>query len=343
MEIIIVVISPKTHEFINLHGEWTAMAIKLPDGTYTRTPAVDHRLKRLMQSAQDFLAKPLAECRVLDLACLEGHYAIEFALHGAHAIGIEGRQVSIDKCNYVKTMLSLDRVSFVKDDVRNLSASLYGQFDIVICSGILYHLTAQDAANLLKKIADVCTGILLLDTFVSLSGRSSVGLDGGICHGHYYPEHDDDDDRARVAAKLWASIDNKTSFWFTEPTLVNLLSDAGFTSVVDVLAPTMPAGLRDRKTYLACRGRKAHVLSSDVSEKEPIHHIPEGANPRFDSSQRPRGMLFSVAKRTLPPSVKNVIKPLLRALKVLPPDGTPEFMKKANPKKHQTRASQRPV
>jgi SAM-dependent methyltransferase len=225
------VISPETREFINSHGEWTAMAIKLPDGTYTRTPAVDHRLKRLMQSAQDLLAKPLAECRVLDLACLEGHYAIEFALHGAHAIGIEGRQVSIDKCNYVKTMLSLDRVSFVKDEVRNLSAGLYGQFAIVICSGILYHLTAQDAANLLKKIADVCTGILLLDTFVSLSGRSSVGLDGGICHGHYYPD-DDDDDRAKVAAKLWASIDNKTSFWFTEPTLVNLLSDAGFTSVV---------------------------------------------------------------------------------------------------------------
>jgi 2-polyprenyl-3-methyl-5-hydroxy-6-metoxy-1,4-benzoquinol methylase len=326
-------INAGTQEFIKQYGEWTAMAIKLPDGSYTLPPAVDHRLKRLVQSAQDFLSKPLAECRVLDLACLEGHYAIEFAMHGAEVLGIEGRQVSLDKCNYVKNMLALTRASFIKEDVRNLSANKHGRFDIVICSGILYHLTAQDAAKLVKAISEVCTGILLLDTFISLSGRSSLEIDEGLVRGHYYSEHGDDEDEEAKSKRLWASIENNVSFWFTEPTLVNLLMDAGFTSVVDILAPTMPDHSRDRKTYLASRGRRIHIFTSDLTNDEPNNHIPEGANPRLDPSQRPRGPIFNVAKRTLPRPVKDVIKPLLRAMKVLPPDTTPPFMKKGRTQK----------
>jgi len=54
----------QTQEFVSQNGEWTAMAIKLPDGTYTREPAPDHRLKRLLQVAGDALKKPISECRV---------------------------------------------------------------------------------------------------------------------------------------------------------------------------------------------------------------------------------------------------------------------------------------
>ena len=176
-------ISAETRKFIDTHGEWTAMSIKLADGTYTREQAVDHRLRRLVQTAQDSIKKPLSACRVLDLACLEGHYAIEFALHGAEAIGIEGRQVSVEKCNYAKNALGLDKVKFVVDDVRNLSVEKYGKFDIVICAGILYHLTASDAAALLKSMSDVCTGILLLDTFVALSSQATVEISDRTVHG----------------------------------------------------------------------------------------------------------------------------------------------------------------
>jgi 2-polyprenyl-3-methyl-5-hydroxy-6-metoxy-1,4-benzoquinol methylase len=320
-------INARTEEFIAENGEWTAMAIKLPDGTYTRAPAVDHRLKRLVQAAHDFAAKPLAECRVLDLACLEGQYAIEFALHGAEVVGIEGRQVSVDKCNYAKNALSLTKATFVRDDVRNLSAGKYGRFDIVICSGILYHLTAQDAANFLLKISEVCNGIALLDTHISVSGRTSVSVNGSTVHGHFYTEHYDDDDESAKSSRLWASLDNKTSFWFTEPALMNLMIDAGFTSVVNILAPAMPGEFLDRKTYLARKGAKSRILTSDLTHDEPSHYVPEGPNLRVDASQRPPGVIFSAAKRSLPPSVKNAIKPILRAIKVLPPDATPEFMK----------------
>lgn len=316
-------------KIIAADGNWTAMAIKLSDGGYTKTPAVDHRLKRLLQVAQDIVKKPLSECRVLDLACLEGHYAIEFAMHGAEAVGVEGRAVSVTKCDFAKNDLKLDRVQFYQDDVRNLSKSKYGTFDIVICSGILYHLKAQDAANFLRAIYDVCEGVLLLDTFVALSSQTIETLiSGRVVHGHHYFEHSDDDDDATKQSSLWASLDNAKSFWFTEPTLMNLITDCGFTSVLDVLTPTMPKNPRDRKTYLAIKGERAAVRSSDITRDEPFHEIPEGINPLVDASQTSRSKLFKLAKRILPPSLKNAIKPALRAARILPPDTTPDFLKK---------------
>ncbi len=304
------------------------MAIKLPDGTYTREAAVDHRLKRILQVCSDVLRKPLAECRVLDLACLEGHYAIEFARHGAEALGIEGRQASVAKCDFAAQALGLQRCTFVQDDVRNLSATKYGRFDIVICSGLLYHLPAHDAWGLINAMHAVCTGVVVLDTFIALSSQRTVALEGSTYHGHVYGEHDETETEAQRRNKLWASLDNTASFWFTEASLMNLLARAGFTSTLDVLAPTMPGNLRDRKTYVAIKGTRVRVLTSDPTDEQAPVDMPEGANPRFDASQVRRSNLFVTAKRVLPPGLKEAIKPVLRLLKVLPPDTTPEFQRK---------------
>ena len=315
-------------DFIQQHGEWTAMSIKLSDDITTRVPAPDHRLKRLLQVCSDLAGKPLSECRVLDLACLEGHYAIEFARHGAEAVGIEGRETSVAKCNFVKEELGLTRASFVKDDVRNLTIAKYGMFDIVICSGLLYHLTAQDAWGLIESMHAVCKGMVVIDTFVSLDGPCTVEIDGVTRHGHVYAEHAEGESAAEKYRKLWASLDNNASFWFTEASLMNMLTRAGFSSTLDVMGPTMPANLRDRKTFVAMKREKVRVLTSDATDRHPSVEIDEGINPRFDPSQIHRGKLFLTAKHLLPEGMKNTVRPALRALKILPPDATPEFQRR---------------
>lgn len=322
--------STQTRDFVSRHGEWTAMAIRLSDGTYTRAPAADLRLRRLTQVAQDTVGKPLKDCRVLDLACLEGHYALELAAHGAEAVGIDVRDEHLIKCNYAREGLNLTRCSFVKDDVRNLSRERYGQFDIVICSGILYHLKADDAVQFIHRIADVTRtgGIVLIDTFVSLFGRTAIRVGERELRGHHYFEHYDNDDEATRTSRLWASIDNASSFWLTEPSLINLLLAAGFTTVATVHTPTMPGCAQDRRTYLACRGTGISLLTSDVTQTQPSFPQPESPNRVIDSSQRERSWLFKTAKRALPPTVKNAVKPMLRAIRLLEPDGTPEFMRK---------------
>ena len=42
---------------------------------------------------QDITQCNFKELRILDLACLEGQYAIEFAMQGAEVVGIEGRDI----------------------------------------------------------------------------------------------------------------------------------------------------------------------------------------------------------------------------------------------------------
>ena len=252
----------RLEDVVDAHGPWTAMSIKLSDDVCTREPAVDHRLKRILQACSDVAGKPLAACRVLDLACLEGHYALEFARHGSEVVGIEGRRASVAKCDFARDAMGLERASFHQDDVRNLSVEKYGVFDIVICSGLLYHLPAPDAWRLIQSMHSVCRGIVVIDTFVALSSRIDVELDGAAYHGHVYGEHDATESQAQKAKKLWASLDNDSSFWFTEPSLLNLLARAGYSSAFEVLTPTMPGNLRDRKTYLAVKGRpgrRAHV------------------------------------------------------------------------------------
>ena len=309
------------------HGPWTAMAIRLRDGSYTREPAPDHRLRRLVQAAQDLVGKPLSQCRVLDLACLEGHYAIEFAMHGAEAVGIEGRAASVAKCEFARRDLGLERVRFEQDDVRHLSRDKHGVFDIVICSGLLYHLPARDAQALLATMYDTCSRLLIIDTFISLEGRDAVEIDGSERRGHYYGEHQPGESARERERKLWASLDNDTSFWFTEPSLMNMLAAEGFTSVVDVLEPNMPGNPRDRKTYIAVKGKRAPVLSSEPTDRAPHAAHREGPNDLVDASQAPPGPIFVAAKRFLPQSIKDVLKPVLRAVGALPPDTTPGFQR----------------
>jgi 2-polyprenyl-3-methyl-5-hydroxy-6-metoxy-1,4-benzoquinol methylase len=128
-------------EFRSRHGEWTSMSIHLGGDTYTLPPAPDARLRRLVQVTSDLAGKPISQLRVLDLACREGHYAID-AMQGAEALGIEYRAESFAKARFVKDYLHLDRLTLYQDDLRNLSREKYGEFAVVICSGILYHLDA---------------------------------------------------------------------------------------------------------------------------------------------------------------------------------------------------------
>jgi SAM-dependent methyltransferase len=320
--------SEQLENVVREHGPWTAMAIRLSDGSYTKDPAPDYRLRRLLQIAADLLRKPLSQCRVLDLACLEGHYAIEFALHGAEVVGIEGRASSVAKCEFVKADLGLTRASFFQDDVRNLTREKYGVFDLVICSGLLYHLAAKDAYRLLEAMFEVTAGLVLIDTFVALTSQRTVEVGGAVRHGHIYGEHDPTETAEQRAKKLWASLDNESSFWFTEPSLINMLSAVGFSSSVEVLGPTMPGNMGDRRTYVAIKRPRVKVLSSELTNSAAHPDIPEGPNLNVDASQRPRSAAFVTAKRLLPQPVKNAIKPLLRGLKILPQDGTPEFMRK---------------
>jgi 2-polyprenyl-3-methyl-5-hydroxy-6-metoxy-1,4-benzoquinol methylase len=305
-------------QIIAKHGPWSAMSIGLPGGRYTLDQAVDHRLKRLVQSAADMVGKPLSECRVLDLACLEGHYGIEFALQGAQAVCVEIREANLVKTAYAVDQWGLkDRCHVYQDDVRHLNPADYGQFDIIVCSGILYHLPGADAADLLKRMHDCCTKVCIVDTFVAVRETATINIQGEAMGGMFYSEHTAQTTEQDKLKDLWASIDNNASFWFTHNALVTLFGKAGFTSCSEVQLPTHPGVSYDRRTYAALKGRPVTILSSAMTQA--IGHVDGGLEDPSDlhSHQVDHGAMYRLGKTMLPQGLKDAIKPALRAVGVL--------------------------
>ncbi len=305
-------------EVVAKHGPWSAMSIRLPDGRDTREPAVDHRLKRLVQCAADMVGKPLSQCRVLDLACLEGHYGIEFALQGAHVVCVEIREANLAKTAFVVDALGLqDRCRVVQDDVRNLNKAQYGSFDVIVCSGILYHLPGADVAQLMQRMGDCCQGVCLIDTYVAMRETDSVTIDGQRHGGLVYAEHDEKATTQQKLKDLWASVDNHASFWFTASGVVNFLADVGFTSCTEVLLPTHPDLTADRRTFAAVKGVPVVIRSSPATQGHaPVPCVLPDAQ-HVHEQQVVHGLAFRMGKTWLPQPLKDAIKPTLRAVGVL--------------------------
>ena len=119
--------------------------------------------KSILQSLDLFLPgtrEERSKLRVVDLGCLEGGYAAEFAKLGFDTLGIEAREENIQKCNYVKEKMGLSNLNFAKDDVRNMPN--YGRFDVVLCYGLLYHL--NDPVDFLKIVSDCTNKLMFLNT-----------------------------------------------------------------------------------------------------------------------------------------------------------------------------------
>ena len=262
---------------IEKFGAWSAHNIHLGGDVYTisKTVAGDEiKLRRIVQSVADIAQRPIGELRILDLACLEGLYAVEFARHGADVVGLEIREPNIEKARFAKDTLGLNNLHLVRDDVRNISVSKYGEFDVVLCLGILYHLDAPDVFPFLERISETCRSFAVIDTHIGTAERSHV-FKGRTYSGSTYSEHARDATPEFKAKQLWASIDNPTSFWPTRVSLLNALSSVGFTSTYECHMPPEPEKPADRLTLIALKGTRQKLLCAPLLDEHPIPDLPE--------------------------------------------------------------------
>lgn len=264
-------------EIVARHGEWT-YDIPLGHDFWTRGNEGDPhtRLRRVLQAIDDLVPKPLDACRVLDLACLEGQYSIECALQGASVLGIEAREASLAKANFAKDALRLTRLEFVRDDVRNLSVETYGEFDVIICSGILYHLDTPDVFHLIQRTYEMARRLVVIDTHVSLRPNVTVEFRGSAYHGERLPERHatpagaaSESSGPPSTQELWAGVGNEASFTFSRPSLLNALAAAGFTSVHECLNPPHLGrwGLEhmNRCTFAAVKRPEVELVTSPAT------------------------------------------------------------------------------
>ncbi len=270
----------KKQDVITKYGPWTAHNIQLHDDTYTIAPEIvgdEFRLRRLVQCVFDLTGGSVEGLRILDLACLEGLFAIEFARHKAKCLGIEGREANIEKARFAKQVLSLDNLELVQGDVRNLTVERYGQFDVVLCLGILYHLDAPDVFAFVEKLGEVCRNICIVDTRITLTPKTSRIYNNNTYFGATGDEHDPQDSEETKLSRLWASLSNIENFYLSGPTVCNLLSDVGFTTVFQLNIPAQPDKPADRVTFVALKGAAEQLLTAPLMAARSRDRMPEHA------------------------------------------------------------------
>src|SRR5438105_7655429 len=304
------VLKNRQRKIVESFGPWTASNIHLADHFYTICEHIqgdEVKLRRILQVVSDTTSKPLETIRLLDLACHEGIYAIEFARHGANVLGVEGRQAHIEKALFAKDALSVKNVDFVQDDVRNLSKDKYGSFDVVLCLGILYHLDVPDVFTFVERIAEVCDDIAVIDTRIAPGPTSSYLFNGTRYWGNSISEgHKATDTLQTKIARYWASLDNVKSFHLSRTSLYCLLSRVGFTSVYECHIPPECDKPIDRITLVAIKGRRQRVINSPLMEEYPATNVPEEFNAH--KIERLYGRVYRAARLLLPEKARVAIK-----------------------------------
>jgi SAM-dependent methyltransferase len=300
---------------VERYGEWTDHDIHIVDDLFTigaGSPPI--RLGRIMQIVADLAGRPLSELRVLDLACLEGLYAVELARRGAQVVAIEGREANLAKVRFVKDALGLENLTLYQDDVRNLCPETYGEFDVVLCLGILYHLDVPDVFRFVESIGRVTRRLAVFDTYVSVACDETHEHSGRRYGGRSYEEHAPDDSPETRMRRLWSSLDNPRSFWPTRASLYNLLTACGFTTLYECHVPADLEKPADRLTLVALRGERQPLLSAACPEGCAEAEWPERLRRRLSPNQDPRQRLAKRLSRMVPAALKRPAKAALRSV-----------------------------
>ena len=174
----------------------------------------------------------------VDLGCLEGGLSFELRRAGLEVLGVEGRAENFAKCLLIKDFYqALGGLDFLLSDVRAFEPAQ--AFDVVVCSGLLYHL--DDPASYIGKLGQLTKpgGMLYLDTHVApaeddlaqsafvaeLSAFKSTR--SGDCEIRYREY------RENVALPE-SSIGNAVSLWMDTASHLQLLARAGFGRVFEL-------------------------------------------------------------------------------------------------------------
>jgi SAM-dependent methyltransferase len=301
-------------EIEDRYGPWTAHNIQLADDLFTIGPGIvggsEVRLQQIVQVVADVARAPIDQLRVLDLGALEGLFAVEFARRGATVVAIEGREANLEKIRFAKDVLGLDRLELRLEDVRELHRERHGEFDVVLCLGLLYHLDAPDVFVLLERIRETCRDVTVIETRVhpfpiarrEYLGRTYWGVVGDEPPPHTAP-------LSREA--LWSSIGNPKSFELTRASLSNALSDVGYASVMEC---HVPAWVTDepRGTFVALvRPRQSILIAPPVNERA-ADRLPESSAPLSVAVRR--HPVYRIVRDLIPRGLRRFLKRLGSAL-----------------------------
>jgi len=154
-------------------------SIRLPSGEIlTGANSLEWQEQRLNAFG---LPADLTGKRVLDIGPWDGYYTFEMERRGASVTAID--YVDLDTFRTLHRAFS-SQAAYLRLDVYELDPAIHGQFDIVLCLGVLYHLKHPLLA--MEKICAVTSGVCVFDTFVVDGEARLQGIQPPMPYAEFY-------------------------------------------------------------------------------------------------------------------------------------------------------------
>ena len=156
--------------------------------------------------------------RVLELGPFEAAHTLTLTRLGAkEVLAVEGQVENFIKCSIIKYLFDLNNCHFILEDVMKTDFKQLGNFDVCLCSGILYHLT--DPYSVLKSISQVTDNIFIWTQIAKKECPKGRAVDYRGYRGKYFSEN---------SGGVLSGLEDKSIWLFTEDFL-RMLKDVGFT------------------------------------------------------------------------------------------------------------------
>ena len=170
---------PETiRRLIAAHSRWWH-EIELAPGIVT--PGDDSN--RMKLPILDALGLPsnMRGMRALDIGCSDGYFTFEMERRGATVVAIDFVPETYTGFATARTILG-SNAEYRMDNVYNLNPEQYGQFDVVLFMGVLYHLRKPLAAldsirSVMKTGAQLFVGTMMIDEYFQLPDGTVTTLD----------------------------------------------------------------------------------------------------------------------------------------------------------------------
>jgi len=189
------------------------------NGVQTTAPQDSPEVLRSLEKIG--LPRKASGLRVLDVGCSDGFYSFAMEKRGAEVVSVDFADVSKLGFGIMKNVLE-SKITPLVDVIYNLTPEKYGNFDIILFMGVLYHLRhpllGLDRARALLKTS----GKLFIETQMMYEHID----DGGIPLLRFLPRNELNDDytnffipnRKAVEALLVATEFRVTGFQEAHPT-----------------------------------------------------------------------------------------------------------------------------
>ena len=160
------------------HGRWWH---EIDVGPGIITPGDDSNRMKLPILDSLGLPRDMNGLRALDVGCSDGFFTFEMERRGAQVVAMDF--VPETHSGFATARKILDsRVEYRMENVYNLSLERFGQFDVVVFLGVLYHLRKPLAAldairSVMKPGAQLFVGTMMIDEYFVLPDGSVSTLE----------------------------------------------------------------------------------------------------------------------------------------------------------------------